>query len=132
MTPTSLRRISASGAEGFTLIEMLVVVTIIGLVGAVAAARLPEASRIGANRRAVAVLREAAEQARQQAITSGDAVQLAPDARLAPLGKITAVAPDGGALVFFADGSSTGGAIALSGKRLFDIDWLTGGIRDAS
>ena len=47
--------------------------------------------------------------------------------------RLVITAADGApALLFYADGSSTGGSVSLGGRRLFDIDWLTGTVRDAA
>ena len=137
-------------ASGFTLIEMLVVLTLIGLLVAVV---IPifgngvSTTELKSDARAVAA---GLRQARGQAIAQhGEALLMLdlgahsftvpPDPRVHKLAQqlelklFTAqsdlVSDNVGAIRFFADGGSNGGRITLaSGERKFnvDIDWLTG------
>jgi general secretion pathway protein H len=141
---------AALTASGFTLIEMLVVLTLIGLLVAVV---IPifgngvSTTELKSDARAVAA---GLRQARGQAIAQrGEAFlvldlgahsfSVPPDSRVHKLAQqlelklFTAqsdlVNDNVGAIRFFADGGSNGGRITLaSGERKFDvdIDWLTG------
>jgi general secretion pathway protein H len=137
-------------ASGFTLIEMLVVLTLIGLLVAVVIPMFGSGvstTELKSDTRAVAA---GLRQARAQAIAQrGEAVlmldlaahsfSVPPDPRVHKLAEqlelklFTAqsdlVNDNVGAIRFFADGGSNGGRITLaSGERKFnvDVDWLTG------
>ncbi|HEY2864993.1 MAG TPA: GspH/FimT family pseudopilin [Casimicrobiaceae bacterium] len=145
------RRIAAGcGAPGFTLLEMLIVLTLMGLLVAVVVPMFGEGvsnTELKSDARAVAA---GLRQARGQAIAQrGDAAlvldlgahsfSVPPDPRVHKLAQrlelklFTAqsdlVNENVGAIRFFADGGSNGGRITLaSGERKLnvDVDWLTG------
>jgi prepilin-type N-terminal cleavage/methylation domain-containing protein len=129
--PTCPRR--ASRSAGFTLIEMLVVLTVMGLLAGIVAARTGPASggRYQAQS-AEQTLRAAIADAVLTARRSGRPAAVAPGelvegAALQPL----LAAPRAGTLLFYPDGSSTGGLIAVKGRPILEVDWLTGEARDA-
>jgi general secretion pathway protein H len=135
--------------RGFTLIELLVVIALIAAIGALTAAALT-GGMDGIRLRAAA--KEVAAQlrfTRAQAIATGRPQRFTIDPRArtwtAPkqrsgeipqqLGVVftgarqTQPARGVGAIVFFADGASTGGRVQLSAKRAawnVDVKWLTG------
>ncbi|WP_323991668.1 prepilin-type N-terminal cleavage/methylation domain-containing protein [Nguyenibacter sp. L1] len=133
--------------HGFTLIEMLVVVLILGLIGAIVVARGPFRSVMldlrGAGQQVAASMR----QTRLQAIRSGTVLVFTIDpARLdyglwhgarhaLPTGVGVAAGPGAGPgagrFVFYPDGSAAGGGAALVERgRLVTLrlNWLTGAI----
>ncbi len=132
MTPTLTPPIERS-LSGFTLIEMLVVLTIISLVAAIGAATLSrkpghiERERIaGRIQLAVAAAQRSARQ--QGSPASLDLHKV--EGVKSPLAFKPTLGRDN-LLSFFPDGSSTGGAISLDGRPLIEIDWLTGEARGA-
>jgi general secretion pathway protein H len=145
------RRWQGSGAAGFTLIEMLIVLAVIGLAAGIIAARGPWRSHGLETRALVASVAETLRAARGRAIATNRTVLVAvngehhslsveggPDLMFPPsLGVTAAAGPAGVAgkeligIRFAPDGSSTGGRILLAdGKRQtrIAIDWLTGRI----
>ena len=135
--------------RGFTLIEMLVVLTVAALIVGIALPRLTGASEKAALRTAAHQLAAALRNTRSLAMTSGrteafvidtanGAFRAGPTApRQLPRGLQLALVTvradrDGssqGRIQFFADGSSTGGGVLLaSGKTRSQVlvDWLTG------
>jgi general secretion pathway protein H len=115
---------------GFTLIEMIVVIAVLGLVLGMLSAYAPPRSRwlqtVAAGHQVAATMHAA----QSRAIRTGAAVAWAPPPLPAWL-TVTVSAPPGG-LVFEPDGSATGGTVALvSGGRRFTVqaDWLTGRIQ---
>lgn len=130
--PTCLPRTSRADT-GFTLIEMLVVLTIIGLVSAAGAtiigrkpASLARAEVIGRIRAAAATAATAAREGRAQPL---DLHTIPTKAGTLTFASSLNVAPT---LVFYPDGSATGGTIALDGRPLATVDWLTGAVADAA
>ena len=121
------------GERGFTLIEMLVVLTIVALIAVVGAATLQRKPGTLTRQRAAIQIKTAAEEARRQAMSSGRPAVL--DLSTLPAAKagITLDVSQRGAkplLAFYPDGSSTGGTILLDDHPLISINWLTGRIFD--
>lgn len=129
MTPTSPPKTEAAG---FTLMEMLVVLTIMAIVAAIAIIRLPAASSAGKRERLAVLARQTIEGARARAMAEGRDVMIgAPD--LAPGANQLSIAGSGRAtkLIFFPDGTTSGGEILLASHPLLDVDWLSGSVSDA-
>lgn len=121
------------GERGFTLIEMLVVLTIVALIAVVGAATLQRKPSALTRQRAAIQIKTAAEDARRQAISSGRPAVLDLSTLPAAKGGITLNDAQKGAkplLAFYPDGSSTGGTILLDERPLVSINWLTGRIAD--
>lgn len=133
------------GEAGFTLIEVLAVLAILGLVAGLVAARGPQRSAALDLRAAAAQVAGAMRLARTQAIAGNTpvAVQLDPAAhalrvgaaaprRLPPglaVSVISVAEPGRPSITFAPDGSSTGGRVELAaGARRMQVgvDWLTG------
>jgi len=132
MTPTLTPPIERSLA-GFTLIEMLVVLTIISLVAAMGAATLSRKPGQLERERIAGRIKLAIAGAERAAREQGRAAS--PDfGKIDGIDKPLVFQPTLGRdklLTFFPDGSSTGGAISLDGRPLVEIDWLTGGAQGA-
>ena len=117
---------------GFTLIEMLVVLTIIGLVVAAAAVRLDGPPSGAARQRAVQTLRHAFAKARSDASATGRVAAVRPAALIAEAALAAPAFPaPPGEVLFYPDGSSSAGTVSLRGAPVLKIDWLTGEARDA-
>ena len=125
--PTLAR--SNRNSAGFTLIEMLVVLTVLGLVAAVAAQTIGRRPESVVRQEAGAKLIAAVQAARHEAGRSGktravDAAALVPGATLAPA--LPAPGIPAGLILLYPDGSSNGGTVTAKGRTLATIDWLTG------
>jgi|HubBroStandDraft_1064217.scaffolds.fasta_scaffold00150_36 general secretion pathway protein H len=141
---------------GFTLIEMIMVLAVIGLMLGVVLVRGPMRSRTLTTRAAVGALAGGLREARARAIATNRPVEFAldtehksfhidraPPTRLPPEYSLTLLTTTGerrseteGAIRFDPDGSSTGGRIDLAtGTRhvKIGVDWLSGrvSVRDA-
>ena len=118
-----LQRMKITESEqGFTLIELLVVLAIMSLA---AVLFIGATSSTGATAsRDLAELESSIASARQQAITSG-AIQKVILADYA-LDLRPAVGNASESLIFYADGSSNGGAIMRNDKQLFTVRWIDG------
>lgn len=134
-------------ARGFTLLELLVVMVLVGLLGGIALPRLNDAF-VGPSVRAAALdVAAVLRAARSQAVTQGTATLFRYDPRTRQMAITDR--PRGAALAeslevvfgnpnapqaipgiaFFPDGSSSGGQVALSQGRqsyIIAVDWLTG------
>lgn len=116
--------------RGFTLIEMLVVLSILSLLAAIAASRIGRSPSGLVRQNEIAQFVEATQRAKQAAWTDGETRSLDPSqlprgARFVPLfggeKRPAVVTP-----VFHPDGSSNGGTVTVDGKPIMTIDWLTG------
>ncbi|WP_162806440.1 prepilin-type N-terminal cleavage/methylation domain-containing protein [Sphingosinicella terrae] len=121
----------ASKQAGFTLMEMLVVLVILGLAAALIAGRL--AGRPGRidRERTVTALQARIAAARRDAMRSGAAVRLVPAEVDAAAALTDPVFGREMALVFHPDGSSNGGTVLLAGRPALSVDWLSGATADA-
>ncbi len=123
--------------RGFTLLEMLIVIAILGLVAGLVLARGPMRSA-GLNARSAATLLAGSlRAARSEAIATDQpvAVRIDGPAGLVQIGArppqrlgAQLVSPER-PIVFAPDGSSSGGQIVVAAgplRRLVAVDWLTG------
>jgi general secretion pathway protein H len=125
--------------DGFTLIEMIVVLVIIGLVAGLVLTRAPTRGGTADLQAATSLVVGTLRVARTRAIAANRpvpvrfdaeaaAVQLGADPvrRLPPGIRIAAAAP---AILFRPDGSSSGGTVDLAGRAnvaRVAVNWLTG------
>ncbi|MCK3827236.1 MULTISPECIES: GspH/FimT family pseudopilin [Pseudomonas] len=133
--------------RGFTLLEMLVVIVLIGIAAGLLGLGVRQGLQVAQERRVVGQMVEALRATRAGAIVSGRAARTefdlqrltfrapgrAPQQWQAPL-QVTLHSAEqaGAAVVFYPDGSSTGGNLLLaSGARRWriDIGWLTGSVQ---
>ena len=127
--------------RGFTLIEMLVVLVILGLVAGLVLARGPARSAGLDLRSQAAQLAGVLRGARGQAIATNQQVRFALDAarhgfsvdggvaRSLPPQMQAVLVGDQAEIVFSPDGSASGGTITLAegaGRIQVAVDWLTG------
>ena len=129
-----------SAVDGFTLIEMLVVLTVIGLIAAAAAQRIGHRPAGLIREEAEARLDLALDTARREASRTG-AVQSVDPAALIPGATLAGSLPpppgasppaSAGMILVYPDGSSNGGVVTAGGRAVATIDWLTGEALDAS
>lgn len=121
--------------QGFTLIEMLVVLTVLALVAMVTAQNIGRRPESLVRQQAGAKLVAAIQSARREASRSGkvrsvDPASLIPGASLADA--LPAPGHRAGLILVYPDGSSNGGIVRMDGREIVAIDWLTGEVRDAS
>ena len=133
--------------RGFTLLEMLVVILLIGIAAGMLGLGVRQGVQVAKERRAVAQMVEALRSTRATAIVSGQTARTEFD-----LQRLTFQAPGrarqpwpaelqvsvhsgeqlGAAIEFYPDGSSTGGHLSVAnGPRRWriDIGWLTGSVQ---
>ena len=124
---------------GFTLIEIIVVLAILGLMAGLVLSRGPQRSGAVDMRRAAATVAGALRGARGRAIAinrtvavrfdpNGTTLQVGDEARR-PLPKGIAAAAATPPILFRPDGSSSGGTVELEGeaqRARIVVDWLTG------
>ena len=113
--------------RGFTLVELLAVLMVMSLLVALAVPHLGNGASGLTERRSVAKLHDALVGARLAAMREGRPTSVRPadiDARAAMRD-----GPD--PVLFFADGSSSGGSVLVAGKPVLVIGWLTGDVQNA-
>ena len=132
----------AAGTAGFTLLEILVVLVLLGLLTGVAAARfssLRQPSLAEAGRDVISELRAY----RSQAMQTGRPVQVAASGVRVPAGFVLSAERQGQdagqdgptGVLFLPDGRSSGAVFVLSGnneQERITVDWLTGEVRVGS
>ena len=112
---------------GFTLVEMLVVLAIIGLIAAAGLALRPQSSGTLAREKVGVKLVQALANAQAQANATGQPVNLnLRAADFSPGLSVSSPLGDTDSITLYPDGSTTGGVIALAGKPEWTLDWLTG------
>ncbi len=125
-----IARDRASRQAGFTLLEMIVVIAVMGLVLAMLAGYGPPRSHWLDTKAAAREVADAMRAGRGRAIVEGHPVALRLPPMPAWLG-VTVQAPPGG-IVFLPDGSASGGQVLLddAGRHItVTADWLTGRVR---
>lgn len=123
---------------GFTLIEMIVVVLVLGMVGGLVMLRQPPRSPLVEMEATVKALTGAMRLARSRAIVENRAVSvLVTETGFVVEGQQPWRLPSGESLtplrvLFMADGGSTGGSTRLTayrGQLVVSVNWLTGSVQ---
>jgi prepilin-type N-terminal cleavage/methylation domain-containing protein len=125
---TKISRPPNSQEAGFTLVEVLVVLAIMATIITLA---VPAIRRQGGGvetQKSIAVLEAQLREGRRSALAQARTV----DVRVSePIEYRPAVPPtlaEPGTVRFYADGSSSGGALFSGGRPLLQIDWLSGAV----
>ena len=122
--------VGAGHQQGFTLIEMLVVLTIVAIVGAAAIGRISSAPHATDRQRAIGEARIVLADARAQAVATGSPI-ITPKSSGTAARPLAFAGPGKSGLIFYPDGSSSGGTVTLAGQPILTVDWLSGAIGDA-
>jgi len=117
---------SHTEAAGFTLIEMLVVLTIIGFLGTVAAIQWQRSPAVSPEAGRIMKIRGELRMARREALAGGSPVTVGPG-RLSP-GSAWQKGTD---LIFYPDGSASGDVLLVDGKPRLAVDWVSGFVHAA-
>jgi general secretion pathway protein H len=137
LVPTQTRR-RAQGHAGFTLIEMIVVLIILGLTLTIVAGFLPRRNVTLELTSATSRVADAMRLARSRAIVESRPVSFAvmpgghgfrTDDGPVLLGPSVSIGMTRSAILFTPDGSTSGGSVSVAvgnGARLIQVDWLTG------
>jgi type II secretory pathway pseudopilin PulG len=120
MSATGDGGFETSGEAGTTLIEALVVVSILALVGLIAFPRLQQGFQVLSERQAMSQVEARLRQSRAEALRRDEPVAFTA-AAVSPPGVALAV-DGGGPITFFGDGSSSGGVVRVfAGRRTLAI-----------
>jgi prepilin-type N-terminal cleavage/methylation domain-containing protein len=119
---------------GFTLIEMLTVLTVIALLAAVATSHLRQEPSRFARQQAAIKLQTAIREAARDSAASGSwksvrIPQVVAGASVTNTSFPATAAKD--EIVLYPDGSASGGTIVLTKRPLVSVDWLTGQVARA-
>lgn len=113
-------------ADGFTLIEMLVVLAIMALAAALLIGRQPSNGAVS-SAKLIAKVESEITMLRQTAISQNRQQEFIPGKHNLRL--VTAKISNSDRLLFYADGSSNGGDLVNSQSDiLLSVDWMSGGI----
>jgi prepilin-type N-terminal cleavage/methylation domain-containing protein len=113
---------------GFTLVEVLVVLAIMATVITLA---VPAIRRQGGgveSQNELAVLEAQLREGRRSAVSRATAVDVRVPESVAYRPTVPPALAEPGTVRFYADGSSSGGALFFGGRHLLQIDWLSGSI----
>lgn len=128
MTKTSA--IPTRREAGFTLIELLVVLGIISLLAFLLAGRLTVPDRYG-SRKDVARIKAVMSATRLQALMSGRPAPVPAADMPEGYSMASSISRGDAPIIFYPDGSSSGGAVRKGEKDIVLVDWFSGLARHA-